>query len=136
MFDALLKFASEPSLLADPSSLSWGTEVDRLAPSTEDAAAVPKESGPEVKECASAATTTTIRTFAHPVGAGGIPSIDGVVKPLEVRTALLRLSTRRRQTKSRGLEEEGRRRDVCGACKRNRRELLASRRERQRQAQH
>ncbi|RYP04417.1 hypothetical protein DL765_010193 [Monosporascus sp. GIB2] len=50
LLDALLALASGPSSLTDSASLAWGTEVVHLAPAVEDAAAMPKESTPELKE--------------------------------------------------------------------------------------
>ncbi|TGJ85282.1 hypothetical protein E0Z10_g3503 [Xylaria hypoxylon] len=71
LLDAFLSIASEPSPLADPASLPWGSEVERLAPSIEDAAAVPKDSTPALKERGAAA----VSTFSHTAGAVGIPSV-------------------------------------------------------------
>lgn len=67
LLDALLSIASGP--LSDPASLPWGSEVERLAPSVEDAAAMPRDSTPALKERGAAA----VGTFAHAAGAVGIP---------------------------------------------------------------
>ncbi|KAI0467875.1 hypothetical protein F4859DRAFT_492937 [Xylaria cf. heliscus] len=71
LLDALLSIASGPLPLADPALLPWGSEVERLTPSIEDAAAVPKESTPELKERSVAA----VGTFSHTAGAVGISFI-------------------------------------------------------------
>ncbi|KAI0202190.1 hypothetical protein F4808DRAFT_422267 [Astrocystis sublimbata] len=60
LLDALLSIASTLPL-ADPASLPWSSEIERLAPSIEDAAAVPKDSTPASKERSAVA----VRTFAH-----------------------------------------------------------------------
>ncbi|KAI1179816.1 hypothetical protein F4777DRAFT_532110 [Nemania sp. FL0916] len=68
LLDAFLSIASQPSPLADPASLPWGSEVERLAPSIEDAAAIPKDSTPTLKERGAA----VLATFSHAVGTVGI----------------------------------------------------------------
>ncbi|KAI1302736.1 hypothetical protein F5Y03DRAFT_407447 [Xylaria venustula] len=81
LLDALLSIASEP--LAGPASLPWGTEVKRLAPSIEEAAAIPKDSTPALKEGGAAA----LATFSHAAGAVGIPSIGTNTLPGGTRSA-------------------------------------------------
>jgi hypothetical protein len=73
LLDAFLAIASQPSPLADPADLAWGTETERLAPSVEDAAAMPllHESTVELK----ARGAALVATFAHTIGATGIPSL-------------------------------------------------------------
>ncbi|KAK7912069.1 hypothetical protein PG985_014550 [Apiospora marii] len=83
----LLALASGPPL-ADPASLAWGTEIERLAPSVEEAAAMPTESTPELKQRAAA----LVGTFAHALGAIGIPCQgDAATPPAGTRSALLTL---------------------------------------------
>ncbi|KAK8030027.1 hypothetical protein PG993_011318 [Apiospora rasikravindrae] len=85
LLDAFLALASD-SQLSDPSSLAWGTEIERLAPCVEDAAAMPTESTPELKERGAAA----VGTFAHAAGAIGIPSLgDAATLPAGTRSASL-----------------------------------------------
>ncbi|KAF2967399.1 hypothetical protein GQX73_g6140 [Xylaria multiplex] len=71
LLDAFLSIASEPPPLADPASLPWGSEVEHLAPSIEDTAALPKDSTPTLKERGAAA----VGTFSHAAGAVGIPFV-------------------------------------------------------------
>ncbi|KAI4858546.1 hypothetical protein F4820DRAFT_230507 [Hypoxylon rubiginosum] len=86
LLDALLAIASSPSPLADPASLPWGTEITRLAPAVEDAAAVPRESTPELKERGAA----LVGAFALTVGAVGIPCLgDAATPPAGTRSAAL-----------------------------------------------
>ncbi|KAK8062321.1 hypothetical protein PG997_014418 [Apiospora hydei] len=85
LLDAFLALASDPQL-ADPASLAWGTEIERLAPCVEEAAAMPTESTPELKERGAAA----MGTFAHAAGAIGIPSLgDAAMLPAGTRSASL-----------------------------------------------
>ncbi|OTA96136.1 hypothetical protein M434DRAFT_393216 [Hypoxylon sp. CO27-5] len=77
LLDALLAIASEPSPLPDPASLAWGTEVARLVPAVEDAAAMPKEPTPELKEHGAA----LVGTWAHAIGAIGIPYLGDKARP-------------------------------------------------------
>ncbi|RYP37484.1 hypothetical protein DL768_010864 [Monosporascus sp. mg162] len=89
LLDALLALASGPSPPTDPASLAWGTEVARLAPAVEDAAAMPRESTPELKERGAALAGT----FAHAVGATGIPYLgDAATLPAGTRSAALTFS--------------------------------------------
>ncbi|KAI1206601.1 uncharacterized protein F4807DRAFT_463547 [Annulohypoxylon truncatum] len=89
LLDAFLSLASGPAPLADPASLAWGTEIARLAPAIEDAAAVPKESTPELKERGAA----LVNAFSHVVGAVGIPYLgDAATLPAGTRSAALVLS--------------------------------------------
>ncbi|RYO81923.1 hypothetical protein DL766_009843 [Monosporascus sp. MC13-8B] len=89
LLDALLALASGPSPLTDPASLAWGTEVVRLAPAVEDAAAIPKESTPELKERGAA----LVGMFTHAVGAVGIPCLGGAATlPAGTRSAALTFS--------------------------------------------
>ncbi|KAI1169095.1 hypothetical protein F5B18DRAFT_593990 [Nemania serpens] len=83
LLDALLSIASQP-WLADPASLPWGSEVERLAPSIEDAAAVPKDSTPALNKRGAAA----VGTFSHTAGAVGIPLVGvGDMLPGGTRSA-------------------------------------------------
>ncbi|KAK8859272.1 hypothetical protein PGQ11_010006 [Apiospora arundinis] len=85
LLDALLALASDPTL-ADPASLAWGTETERLAPSVEVAAAMPAMPTPEIKERATALSGT----FAHAFGAIGIPYLgDADTLPAGTRSATL-----------------------------------------------
>jgi len=61
LLDALLKIASELSPLAGPASFLWYTEVERLPPSIEDVAVVPKDLSAVLKGRGAAA----ISTFTH-----------------------------------------------------------------------
>ncbi|KAI0378141.1 hypothetical protein F5Y04DRAFT_262487 [Hypomontagnella monticulosa] len=89
LLDALLALASGPTPLADPASLAWGTEIVRLAPAIEDAAAVPKESTPELKKRAAA----LVGTFAQAVSAVGIRYLgDAATLPAGTRNAALTFS--------------------------------------------
>ncbi|KAI1400262.1 hypothetical protein F4819DRAFT_497477 [Hypoxylon fuscum] len=89
LLDALLAIASSPSSLADPASLSWGTEIERLAPAVEVAATIPKESTPELRERGAA----LVGTFAHAAGAIGIPYLGGAATlPGGTRNAALTFS--------------------------------------------
>ncbi|OTA63678.1 hypothetical protein K449DRAFT_349278 [Hypoxylon sp. EC38] len=88
LLDALLALASRPSL-PDPASLAWGIEVVRLAPAVEDAAAMPKESTPELKEHGAA----LVGTWAHAIGAIGIPYLgDADTLPAGTRSVTLTFS--------------------------------------------
>lgn len=87
LLDAFLSLASQPSL-ADPASLAWGSEVGRLAIAVEDAAAMPQESTAELRERGAA----LVGTFAHTVGAVGIPCLgDAATLPAGTRSAALAL---------------------------------------------
>jgi hypothetical protein len=91
LLDAFLALAAShaQSPLADPASLPWGAEVERLAPAVEDAASMPKESTPELKERGGA----YVGTFAHSAGATGIPYLGGGdTLPAGTRRATLTLS--------------------------------------------
>ncbi|KAI1495887.1 hypothetical protein F5X99DRAFT_422566 [Biscogniauxia marginata] len=89
LLDAILALASGLSPPTDPASLAWGTEVVRLAPAIEDAAAVPKESTPELKKRGAA----LVGTFAQAVGAVGIPYLgDAATLPGGTRSAALTFS--------------------------------------------
>ncbi|KAI1075558.1 hypothetical protein F5B20DRAFT_559375 [Whalleya microplaca] len=89
LLDALLALACASSTLADPASLAWGTEIVRLAPAVEEAAAIPKESTPELKERGAA----LVGTFSHAVGAIGIPYLgDAATLPTGTRSVALRFS--------------------------------------------
>ena len=89
LLDALLTIAAKPSPLADPASLAWGTEVVRLVPTIEDAASVPVEPTPEIKERAAA----IVGTFALTVGAVGIPYLgDASTQPAGTRSVAIKLS--------------------------------------------
>ncbi|KAI0021213.1 hypothetical protein F4780DRAFT_738563 [Xylariomycetidae sp. FL0641] len=89
LLDALLAIASGPSPLGDPATLAWGSETERLAPCVEDAASMPKESTPELKERA----TALVATFGHAVGALGIPYLgDATTLPAGTRRAAVQLS--------------------------------------------
>ncbi|KAK8079142.1 hypothetical protein PG994_002949 [Apiospora phragmitis] len=100
LLDNFLALASGPPL-AEPASLAWGTEIERLAPSVEDAAAMPTNSTPELKERGAAA----VGTFAHVAGAIGIPCLgDAATLPAGTRSVSLTLD-----------KEESKR--VMAACK-------------------
>ncbi|RYP41631.1 hypothetical protein DL767_000836 [Monosporascus sp. MG133] len=89
LLDALLALASGPSPPIDPASLAWGTEVVRLAPAVEDAAAMPKESTPELKERGA----VLVGTYSHAVGAIEIPCLgDAATLPAGTRSAALTFS--------------------------------------------
>ncbi|KAI1737841.1 hypothetical protein F4680DRAFT_460188 [Xylaria scruposa] len=76
LLDAFLAIAYTPRLLADPaSSLAWGTEIARLAPSVEDAACMPSQPTPAQEERAAA----LVETFEHTVGAIGIPYLGNAM---------------------------------------------------------
>ncbi|KAH9909483.1 hypothetical protein F4778DRAFT_711648 [Xylariomycetidae sp. FL2044] len=88
LLDAFLAIASAPGPLADPVELAWGTETARLAPPIEDAANIPTHSTPELRERGGA----LISTFAHTVGAAGIPYLgDESTLPADTRSASLAL---------------------------------------------
>ena len=85
LLDAFLALASDPAL-ADPASLAWGTEVERLTPCVEDAAAMPTESTSELK----ARGAALVGTFAHAAGAIGLPFLgDAATLPGGTRSASL-----------------------------------------------
>ncbi|KAI0431572.1 hypothetical protein F5Y09DRAFT_304475 [Xylaria sp. FL1042] len=87
LLDALLTLASEPP--ADPASLPWGNEIDCLAPPVEDAAGIPEKCTEEQKQRAAA----LVDTFAHTVGAVGIPYLgDATTLPAGTRNAILTFS--------------------------------------------
>ncbi|OTA98519.1 hypothetical protein M426DRAFT_76945 [Hypoxylon sp. CI-4A] len=69
LLDALLAIASSSLELTDPAALAWGTEITRLAPAVEYAAAMPEKPTPELKERAG----SFVGTFSQAVGAIGIP---------------------------------------------------------------
>ncbi|KAI0965756.1 hypothetical protein F4678DRAFT_484733 [Xylaria arbuscula] len=77
LLDALLSIASVP--LADPASLPWGFEVERLAPSIEDAAAIPKDSTPALKERGAAALATFLMQPAHAVSIFGPATTERII---------------------------------------------------------
>jgi hypothetical protein len=88
LLDAFLAIAAGPAPLGDPAKLAWGTETERLAPSVEDAAAMPLpyESTPEME----ARGAALVATFAHTVGATGIPYLgDASTLPTGTRQAPL-----------------------------------------------
>ncbi|KAI0804369.1 hypothetical protein GGR55DRAFT_658238 [Xylaria sp. FL0064] len=88
LLDALLTLAAAAPL-ADPASLPWGTEIDRLAPAIEDAAGIPERTTEEM----SARATALVGTFAHTVGAVGIPYLgDATTLPAGTRNALLKFN--------------------------------------------
>ncbi|KAI1282969.1 hypothetical protein F5Y07DRAFT_351478 [Xylaria sp. FL0933] len=88
LLDALLTLAAGAPL-ADPASLPWGTEIDRLAPAVEDAAGISERTTVEMRACA----TALVGTFAHTVGAVGIPYLgDATILPAGTRNALLKPS--------------------------------------------
>ncbi|KAI0546774.1 hypothetical protein F4679DRAFT_401158 [Xylaria curta] len=89
LLDAFLAIASTPGPLADPSSLAWGTEIVRLAPSVEDAACMPSQPTPAQEERAAA----LVKTFAHTVGAIWIPYLGNeTTLPAGTHSAALALS--------------------------------------------
>ncbi|KAI0172492.1 hypothetical protein GGR52DRAFT_590962 [Hypoxylon sp. FL1284] len=89
LLDAFLAIAAAPAPLADPASLAWGSEAARLAPTVEDAAAIPQESTPERRQRGAA----LVGTFAHAAGAVGIPCLgDAATAPGSTRSAALALS--------------------------------------------
>lgn len=86
LLDALLTIASQSSPPADPATLAWGTETKRLAPAIEDAAAIPAESTPELRERGSA----LVSTFGHVPGTVGIPCLgDKATVPAGTKAAKL-----------------------------------------------
>ncbi|KAI5924656.1 hypothetical protein F4810DRAFT_709237 [Camillea tinctor] len=88
LLDALISLACSPSPLADPTSLPWGTEVARLAPAVEDAASMPVESTPELRQRGRGASL--VGTFSHAAGAIGIPCLgDAATLPARTRSAAL-----------------------------------------------
>ncbi|KAI5925516.1 hypothetical protein F4810DRAFT_717864 [Camillea tinctor] len=92
LLDAFLALAAKLSSLtdADPTHLDWGTEVVRLTPAIEDAAAVPKKSTPELKKCGAA----FVGTFAHVAGAVGIPYLgNAATLPTGTRNVTVAFST-------------------------------------------
>lgn len=86
LLDTLLALACKPSPLPDPASLAWGAEVECLAPAIEDAAGIPEESTPALKERGAA----LVATFSHAVGAIGIPYLgDAATLPAGTLSAAL-----------------------------------------------
>ncbi|KAI1353372.1 hypothetical protein F5Y01DRAFT_276878 [Xylaria sp. FL0043] len=88
LLNALLTLAAAAPL-ADPVSLPWGTEIDRLAPAVEDAAGIPERTTEEMR----ARATALVATFAHTAGAVGMPYLgDATTLPTGTRNALLKFN--------------------------------------------